>query len=558
MKRLAPEVSGALCASYTIPTLESAITELVLNSIDAGASKVSVSLNTGTLSFDVRDDGAGIHPDDMPLLFEQNATSKCSSLDTMSSAVTQGFRGTALASIARCSLAVEVTSRHAQSARAVTCTCRRGLRVDNPPQADPSRSTGTSVVVQDLFHLVPVRRRATQEAGDAAVMSRVRGALECVAVAHPAVSVALYDAASGTRVLGTRRRESMLGTFCDLHGSHLAKEMRALEAVEHPEYSFTGWDLQYFYVNKRVIPYSRFHRVINTLFREVFFREDRRLSSFGSTYSCKDKTPAPLALDQPLDVLINKWGETVVEAREDDTESPLCDDVLRLEGIRGLSAARVVSKEELSTMEVLGQVDKKFIIARAGGVLYAFDQHAAHERVKLEELENALLGADGSERQFTKQACEWRYEATSHEAALLQRFSAVVSSWGFECAVQKRRDVCRTNEWIIVGWRAPVFSGTSLGPRDLVEFLGCLDSSGGSALTKPPAIGRILAHKACRNAIKFGDKLGLADCKELLQMVSRCRTPFQCAHGRPNVFPIVDMVRLSEVLSLKDNKGGGQ
>ena len=93
-------------------------------------------------------------------------------------------------------------------------------------------------------------------------------------------------------------------------------------------------------------------------------------------------------------------------------------------------------------------------------------------------------------------------------------------------------------------YRAPVLCGTVLDIRSLYETLFQLKRLGSVAPNFLPApFLRVLAMKACRRAVKFGDTMTTRQAEELLQNLARCRTPFQCAHGRPSIVPLLRLTR---------------
>ena len=91
---------------------------------------------------------------------------------------------------------------------------------------------------------------------------------------------------------------------------------------------------------------------------------------------------------------------------------------------------------------------------------------------------------------------------------------------------------------------APVLQGVELGQPALLEYARALEGTAGGSTLAPPAALRVLASKACRRAIMFGDVLSLAQCQGVLSALALCEMPFQCAHGRPTVAPLVDFEAL--------------
>ena len=110
------------------------------------------------------------------------------------------------------------------------------------------------------------------------------------------------------------------------------------------------------------------------------------------------------------------------------------------------------------------------------------------------------------------------------------------------------RERLRAWGWEVVGTEddqqlaaAPIVEGVELGVPAMREYAAALDLTGGASVAPPPAALRVLASKACRRAIKFGDSLDLDACQRLLDGLARCDLPFQCAHGRPTIAPVVQL-----------------
>jgi len=86
----------------------------------------------------------------------------------------------------------------------------------------------------------------------------------------------------------------------------------------------------------------------------------------------------------------------------------------------------------------------------------------------------------------------------------------------------------------------PVLLGVELGDKALLEYLRVIAATGSPA-QPPPQVHRILASKACRRAIMFGDMLDATQCQALLTKLAGCAMPFQCAHGRPSIAPMLQL-----------------
>ncbi|ESO82947.1 hypothetical protein LOTGIDRAFT_169769 [Lottia gigantea] len=222
------------------------------------------------------------------------------------------------------------------------------------------------------------------------------------------------------------------------------------------------------------------------------------------------------------------------------------------------------TKDMLSCMQVLGQVDSKFIACLISSttqsqnkvvvpdLLVMLDQHAAHERVRLEQYISEIFGeeVDGEVSDKVKQS-----EITPPLSLTLQQedirvmisFKHEFSRIGIKfTGVEENRNEIKLNSIpaCIVEREANELKrgknsiATQFVEELITEHVEYLKNTSGSRRRLPLALHRILATKACRGAIKFNDILSPAQCKELITALSKCDLPFQCAHGRPSIIPL--------------------
>jgi DNA mismatch repair ATPase MutL len=203
-----------------------------------------------------------------------------------------------------------------------------------------------------------------------------------------------------------------------------------------------------------------------------------------------------------------------------------------------------VSKDDLKRLQMVGQVERRFLAARSlrvdGGstILFLVDQHAADERVRLERLQTATIsGGDPLSGSVERRRIfpPSRAQLSQQEQLLLATFRARARAWGWEVQPSASAD----GEALLLS--VPVVHGVEIGLRGLLEYLHELDATGGGSTQPPPAVARVLASKACRSAWMFGDALSYADGQALLDALAKCQLPFQCAHGRPTIVPMLDL-----------------
>ncbi len=166
IRPLSDEVIGKIAAGEVVERPSAAIKEMVENSLDAGATAVTVEIRDGGISyFRVTDNGSGIAQSEIRMAFERHATSKISSSQDLAAIQTLGFRGEALASIAAVAK-VTCTTRTRDDASGIKVV-NSGGRIESIEEA--ACPEGTSFVVRDLFFNTPVRlkflKKPTTEAG---------------------------------------------------------------------------------------------------------------------------------------------------------------------------------------------------------------------------------------------------------------------------------------------------------------------------------------------------------------------------------------------------------
>lgn len=178
-----------------------------------------------------------------------------------------------------------------------------------------------------------------------------------------------------------------------------------------------------------------------------------------------------------------------------------------------------------------GQLDKKFILVRARDVIVAIDQHAADERIALEQLQNDLL----NESQRLRKVSNFRLREpvsipiSSGQLAVAIEHSELLRSWGWRFKIHEDDHPAAQISTV------PRLLGEVLGAPHFKDFLSHFRAGTG---TIPRCIQTLIASRACRMAIKFGDVLDDDDCIQMIKNLKDCKFPFQCAHGRPSMVPL--------------------
>jgi DNA mismatch repair protein MutL len=278
IRLLSPRLANQIAAGEVVERPASVVKELVENALDAGATRVDVEVEQGGVKLiRVRDDGSGIEEDDLPLALSRHATSKIASLDDLEAVASLGFRGEALASISSVSR-LALTSRTAEQEAASRVEVEgREMDARISPAAHP---VGTTVEVRDLFFNTPARRKFLRT--EKTEFNHVE---ECVRRQALSRFDAGFTLRHNQRVVQSLRpadsaldRERRIGALC---GQQFIDNAVVIDAeatglrlwgwVALPTFSRSQSDLQYFFVNGRVIRDRLVAHAVRQAYRDVLY-----------------------------------------------------------------------------------------------------------------------------------------------------------------------------------------------------------------------------------------------------------------------------------------------
>jgi DNA mismatch repair protein MutL len=275
---LSPRLANQIAAGEVVERPASVIKELLENSLDSGAQRIDVDVEQGGVKLlKVRDDGRGIAADDLPLALARHATSKIRALEDLERVVSMGFRGEALASISSVSR-LTLTSRQAGAEQAWQVeTEGRDMQAQVQPAAHP---VGTSVEVRDLFFNTPARRKFLKS--EKTEFDHLQEVIKRLALAHFDVGFQLRH--NGRSVLAlhpaadepsrARRVANVCGAAFLEQALPIDVERSGLRLwgwVGLPTYSRSQADLQYFYVNGRMVRDKLVAHAVRQAYRDVLF-----------------------------------------------------------------------------------------------------------------------------------------------------------------------------------------------------------------------------------------------------------------------------------------------
>jgi len=277
---LSPRLANQIAAGEVVERPASVIKEMLENSIDAGARRVDVEVEQGGLKLmRIRDDGSGIDKDDLPLALSRHATSKIRELEDLEAVGSLGFRGEALASISSVSrLTLSSRAIGAESGWEVV-TEGRDMEASVSPSSQPQ---GTSVEVRDLFFNTPARRKFMKT--ERTEFKHLEEVVKRLALSRFDVAFSLRHNAKMIHQLRVAQSElEMERRIAALCGSaFIDNALRVDVAAEASGLRLSGWmgmptfsrgqaDMQYFFVNNRIIRDKVVNHAIRQAYQDVLY-----------------------------------------------------------------------------------------------------------------------------------------------------------------------------------------------------------------------------------------------------------------------------------------------
>lgn len=260
IQQLPPKLVNQIAAGEVIERPASVVKELLENSIDAGATRVEIDIEQGGVKLiRIRDNGCGMAQDELPMALSRHATSKIASLDDLEAVRTMGFRGEALPSIASVSH-LTVTSKVAEQDQAWAI---KSDGSEKPPELTPaSHPQGTTIEIRDLFFNVPARRKFLKT--ERTEFNHIDTLVRRIALSTPHLGVTLRNNGKVmTQLRPADQRPEMekrVASLCGpafmeqcLYVDHEAAGLKLRGWVGLPTFSRSQADLQYFFVNGRIV-----------------------------------------------------------------------------------------------------------------------------------------------------------------------------------------------------------------------------------------------------------------------------------------------------------------
>ena len=577
IKQLSKHLINQIAAGEVIERPASVVKELVENSVDAGATKISIEINNDCRDIRVADNGSGIHPDDIMLAFSKHATSKIATDEDLFDIHTLGFRGEALSSII--------------SISKLTCTTRTayfdtGTRVkcenSEVKQTETGCAIGTIMDIKDLFYNIPARLKFLKSSNTE--FSYIQELVQSIALAHPECSFELKK--FGKTVLKTSGQNNLLQTIKEVYSSDVIsnlKEVLKTDQLSHlkisgyvstPDYTRSSKKSYHIYINSRTVKCPIFQKAIDTAYKnliasgkypfvvlnleippsdvdvnvhptkkEVRYKNTNQIFNFIYTsiqaglsnyterqnYSYTAPTQQPSTTSNLVDFVqpkLEKEGDVFFDKQDDtiyvsDSAIEKQEKEFETSNTQNIQTPEQrqffvpVEKNPEPEENIIGQYKNTYILVEKEDGMEIIDQHIAEERYIYEKLmsEKNIV----SQMLFVSDVIE----VSSTEAELIKENIEKFEKFGYGI------EFLKDNELIFK--KVPQMIA-KVNPKEiLADILENIDGNLDRLEEK------ILITTSCNASVKAGQKLSTWQMQEIVKKWRTTKMPYTCPHGRPIV-----------------------
>lgn len=579
IKPLPELLINQIAAGEVVERPASALKEMLENSIDAGAKKITVQLQQGGVKqIRVTDDGSGIAKDELLLALTRHSTSKISTLEDLHRITSLGFRGEALASIAAVSR-LTLTSRPAGQSHAWQIEIE-GKAVSQPEPA--ALASGTMLDVNDLYFNIPARRKFLKS--EATEFAHCDETFKRLALSQAGIEFVLQHNGKVRRLLrATSSAQRIAAVLGEEFGQTAAPvdeqsaDMRLHGLVALPAYARSSRDAQYFFVNNRFVSDKLISHALREAYRDVLhldkhpafalfleidpesvdvnvhptktevrFREARALHQFifhaiNKALATPSRTINTAEPEQPPARSFPAYPKTG-QAQSAAVSQPnsFYGTLFGVEPrahpatpTNTFAAQTAKPDQAISTQEkqdnhplgfALGQLHGVYILSQNTRGLVVVDMHAAHERIMYEQLKQAL---DQHEIAMQPLLIPVVFHADSLEVAVVEENHSTLEQLGFDIAVLSPATLTV---------RAVPATLTDADIAQLArDILREIREYGASQILTAKR-NEILATMACHGAVRANRRLTLEEMNALLRDMEQTERSGQCNHGRPTWF----------------------
>mgnify|MGYP000901675304 FL=1 len=577
IKQLSKHLINQIAAGEVIERPSSVVKELTENSVDAGATKISIEINNDCRDIRVADNGCGIYPDDIMLAFSKHATSKIATDEDLFNIHTLGFRGEALSSIISISK-LTCTTRTADFDTGTKVKCENS----EVKQVETGCAIGTIMDIRDLFYNIPARLKFLKSSNTE--FSYIQELVQSIALAHPECSFELKK--NGKIVLKTSGQNNLLQTIKEVYSTDIISNLKEVLKTDQlagmkisgyvstPNYTRSSKKGYHIYINGRTVKCPVFQKAIDTAYKsliangkypfvvlnlelppadvdvnvhptkkEVRYKNTNQVFNFifasiqagltnyierqsARSFDPQSFTPQPVQQSNVVDFVqpkLESSGEIYFDKKNDTI---YVSDKLMQEEEENFSQQKEekteqrqffvpVEKEPEPEENIIGQYKNTYILVEKEDGLEIIDQHIAEERYIYEKLmaEKNIV----SQMLFVSDVVP----VSSTEAELIKENIDKFEKFGFGIEFLKENE--------LIFRKVPQMIA-KVNPKEiLADILANIEGN----------IDRLEEHilitTACKASVKAGQKLSTWQMQEIVKKWRTTKMPYTCPHGRPVV-----------------------
>ena len=562
IKQLSKHLINQIAAGEVIERPASVVKELTENSIDAGATRLSIEITNDCRDIRVADNGSGIHPDDILLAFSKHATSKLQNDEDLFDIHTLGFRGEALASIISISKLTCITrTKDFETGTKVKC------ENSEVKQVETGCAVGTIMEIKDLFYNVPVRLKFLRNPNTE--FSYIQEIVQSLALVNTKVAFELKR--NGKTVLKTTGQGDLAQTIKEVYSSEVVENLKPVlktdelsglkisGMVSKPDFTRSSKKNYHLYINSRSVKCQVIQKAVDMVYKtliasgkypfvvlnieiptqdvdvnvhptkkEVRYKNTNQIFNFVRTsvegglanYIEQEFKPIPQIEEKIVEF---KPVQQEIRIDQDDDTMYVSENLMQKLQEQIIHHEPVVEQQSMILQteykepepeeNIIGQYKNTYILIEKEDGLEIVDQHIAEERYIYEKLKSEKEVA--SQILFVSDVVS----VEPSDIAVIRENLDKFERFGYGIEI--------INDTELIFRKVPMMIA-KVNPKDIIADI--LENIEGDLDRLEE---KILITTSCKASVKAGQKLSIWQMQEIIKKWRTTKMPYTCPHGRP-------------------------